>query len=58
VGLPTREDLLRVLDLSESRKKIGHLLSILPEDFPQSSSWFDSIKETQNYSFEEELESS
>ncbi len=57
VGLPTREDLLKVLDLSESRKKIGHLLSILPEDFPQSSSWFDSIKETENY-FGEELESS
>lgn len=48
--LPAREELLGVLDLKiESRVRIKHLLSILPADCPRPSSWFDSLKESQNH---------
>ena len=41
-ALPTREELLSVLDLkSESRERVKHLLKILPADFPNKSDWLD-----------------
>jgi Apea-like HEPN len=42
IGLPTREELLGVLDFKiESRERIKHLLKILPADFPRTSDWLD-----------------
>jgi hypothetical protein len=41
-ALPTREELLGVLDLNtESRQRVKHLLEILPPDFPNTSDWLD-----------------
>ncbi len=41
-ALPTREELLSVLDLkSERRERVKHLLKILPADFPNKSDWLD-----------------
>ena len=41
-ALPTREELLSVLDLkSESRERVKYLLNILPPDFPHKSDWLD-----------------
>ncbi len=40
--LPSREELLSMLDLkTEHRERVGHLLRILPADFPQPSGWFE-----------------
>lgn len=40
VGLPSREDILRVLDMStQSRAKTSGLLIRLPADFPNTSEW-------------------
>ncbi len=41
-ALPTREELLSVLDLkTESRERVKHLLKILPADFPNKSDWLE-----------------
>lgn len=41
-ALPTREELLSVLDLkTESRERVKRLLEILPVDFPHKPDWLD-----------------
>jgi hypothetical protein len=46
-GLPTREELLSMLDLKENRNRsnrIKHLQSILPADFPRPANWVESSR--------------